>query len=400
MLGCGTQPLDIIIVGAGIAGLTTALGLAKEGHRVRIFEKSRFANEVGAALSLPSNLKGPLRRLGIEPLDFGANRQSHVVQYTKEGNQIFEQDLSHTTASLIHRVDLHEALKQVVIDQGVEIHLSSHITSVDTEKASISLSTGEVATAHAIIGADGIRSAVREHILPSAPKPTLFQRSMFRALIPSDKLSESPDTRDFLSPPRRLTVYESDDGRRIVVYPCRSNTIMNVSALFPTSQARTYTSTVEVKDHMLETYADFALPLRLLLATAEEPSPWTLYDLPALSTWSRGRAALIGDAAHYQTPYSGQGAAQAIEDAVTLTVLLKRGTRAEEVQDRLALFFAIRHERTEYIQNFARISDGWTPGVDKPGAAEIPSLREALEVMYNHDACAYAEQRLCEHLDE
>lgn len=394
-----TQPLDITIVGAGIAGLTTALGLAKEGHNVRIFEKSRFANEVGAALSLPSNLKGPLRRLGFNPLEFGANRQSHVVQYNKKGICIFEQDSSNTTASLIHRVDLHEALKRAVIEQGVEIHLSSHITFVDTGNASITLDTGDTVPAHVIIGADGIRSAVRDYVLPSAPKPTLFQRSMFRVLIPTDKL-RSPDTRDFLSPPGKLTVYESDDGRRIVIYPCRSNTIMNVSALFPTVQARDYKSTADVRSHMLETYADFPLPLRALLAAADEPSPWTLYDLPPLPAWTRGRTTLIGDAAHYKTPYSGQGAAQAIEDAVTLTVLLKRGTRIEEVQDRLALFFAIRHGRTDYIQNFARISDGWTPGVDRPGAASVPSLSEALEVMYNHDACAFAEQKLREHLDE
>lgn len=65
--------LNVLIIGAGIGGLTAALALRKQGHRVQIFEQSRFATETGAALHLAPNANGILRRLGIVPEDFGAN---------------------------------------------------------------------------------------------------------------------------------------------------------------------------------------------------------------------------------------------------------------------------------------------------------------------------------------
>ena len=390
------QPLDVIIVGAGIGGLAAAIGLRRAGHHVRILEKSSFANEVGAALVIPSNLDGPFKRLDFDPEKHGANTEDFRTYLTKDGHRIFETDLRNAAARFIHRVDLHEALKEAAVGAGAEIRLSSQVTFVDPDSGSITLSNGEMFTADVVIGADGIHSVVRNYVVPAAPEPSAFSRSTFRMLIPCSKLATSLQTKVFIDPPGKMTVFASDDGRRTVCYPCRSNTVMNVVALFPTSLSRSYASMDELKEHMTELFADFHSSPRALIAAADEPNLWTLYDLPALDTWYRGRTAIMGDAAHPTLPYAAQGGAQALEDAVTLAVVLGKGTRAEQVHDRLKLFFDIRHERTKWIQDFARRSDQSTP--DNPGGAPTVDPAEFFDQVHSHDAYVFAEQKLEEYL--
>jgi salicylate hydroxylase len=389
------QPLNIIVVGAGIGGLAVARGLRREGHNVRMCERSKFAKEIGAALCLGSNLDGPFKKLDFHPEQFGANQENIRVLCTKDGHVYHEQDLSDSPAKLIHRVDLHQALKEAAVSIGVEIRLECQITSMDCDAGSITLDNGEVLTADVIIAADGLRSSMRKYIVPSAPEPSVFYRAMFRMLIPCSTLAASSHTKDFLDPIGKMTVFTSDDGRRIICYPCRSNTIMNTAALFPTTLSKTYTNTQELKEHMTELFADFHPSARALIAAGDEPSSWPLYDLPALDSWSRGRAVLMGDAAHPTLPYTAQGAGQAIEDAVTLTVLLGKGTKAQEVEDRLKLFYAIRYERTKRNQDFSRMADQVIPANNETPAE---TNERFFSMVFNHDACAFAEHKLREHL--
>lgn len=391
------QPLSIVIIGAGIGGLATALGLLTENHTVLILEKSKFANEVGAALALPSNLTNPLSKLSLSPENFGANREDFRTFYTKDGHLMFEQDLRSVPARLVHRVDFHEALRVATVNRGAEIRLGSQVTSVDAEAGRVTISSGEMFTADAIIGADGIHSVVRKHVVPDAPEPSPFLRSMFRMLIPCARLAAaSPQRKAFLDPPGKMSIFTSDDGRRTVCYPCRENTVMNVGALFPTAWVREYDTVEEMKEHMTQIFADFHPSPRALLAAAEDPSLWMLYDLPALETWSRGRTAIMGDAAHPTLLFAAQGGTQALEDAVTLAVVLRKGTKADQVQDILRLFFDIRRERCKWIQDFARGADQSTS--ENPRVPPTIDPAEFFDKVHRHDACAFAEQRLEEYL--
>ncbi|CAO2650992.1 Nn.00g092890.m01.CDS01 [Neocucurbitaria sp. VM-36] len=391
------KPLDIVIVGAGIGGLAAAIGLLQEGHNVRILEKSKFANEVGAALALPSNLNGPLAKLDLDPDQFGANREDFRTFFTKDGHLMFEQDLRNFPARLVHRVDFHEALRLAAVSRGAEIHLSSQVTFVDPDSGTVTLGTGEIFTADAIIGADGIHSVVRKYVAPAAREPEPFLRSMFRMLIPCSRLAASTQCKAFLDPPGKMSIFTSEDGRRTVCYPCRSNTIMNVGALFPSSMSRRYDTAEEMKEHMTQIFADFHPSPQALISAADELSLWTLYDLPALETWNHGRTAVMGDAAHPTLPFAAQGGAQALEDAVTLAIVLGRGTRADQVQHRLKLFFDIRHERCKWIQDFARGADQSTP--ENPAVPPTVDPAEFFEKVHRHDACIFAEQKLKEYLE-
>jgi 2-polyprenyl-6-methoxyphenol hydroxylase-like FAD-dependent oxidoreductase len=394
-----SQPLRIIIVGAGIGGLTTALALRYEGHHVQIFEKSKFANEVGAAIALPANIYGILKRLGVNTEEHGSNTEDIRSFYTMKGDLVFEEDFTHMggAARLIHRVDLHEALKEAAIAQGVTISLDSAVESVDPEAGSVTLKGGQNFSADVIIGADGVHSVLRNSVVPDAPEPEPFHISMFRMLIPCSKLAERSETTRFIDPPGKMTIFSSQDGRRTVNYPCRSNTVMNVAALFPADFARSYENETDMKNHMMDIFSDFHPSPIALISAADEVGVWTLYDLPPLSAWYRGHTAIMGDAAHPLLPYAAQGAAQAMEDAATLAVVLRRGTTLADVAQRLKLYFDIRQERAYWVQDFARSSDQSTP--KNPGVKPKIDPAKFFEEVYDHDAWTYAEERLRKYLE-
>jgi salicylate hydroxylase len=383
--------LEIAIVGAGIGGLATGIGLRRAGHNVRVFEKSKFANEVGAAIVIPANVDGIMKKLGIDSEKHGANLENVRSFRSMNGDLMFEQDYTGQEAAgrLIHRVDLHEALKTSALSEGVEIILGSTVVAIDPTAATVALKTGALIKADAVIIADGVHSNNREFVDPKAPSPSVFHISMFRMLIPCSKLAECPDTTIFLNPPGKLSIYMVEGGRRVVAYPCRSNTVMNAAGLYPSSLFKEHDSPEAVQNQLNEIFSDFHVSCTSLFKAATDVSQWRLYDLQPLNTWVSGRAALMGDAAHPVLPYAAQGGAQALEDAAALSVFLGRGTTAEQVPERLRLFYENRHERAEWVQEFARSADHADPD-------SKPSVDPAkfFELVHNHDAWEHAEAGL------
>lgn len=161
------QPLKVVVVGAGIGGLFAAIALRAAGHHVEIYESSRFAVETGAAIHIPPNVNGLLRRYGLIPEDYGAVNCEYISEEFPNGDLKFRRDvrgLGHAFAypwQLIHRIELHNALKNIARDakregKPVLIHLQSKVTSVDVEKTSITLQDGKVVYGDLVLGADGV----------------------------------------------------------------------------------------------------------------------------------------------------------------------------------------------------------------------------------------------------
>lgn len=368
------QPLTILIVGAGIGGLTAAIALRQQGHHIKIFEQSRFAEELGAAIHLAPNSNSILRRLGIFAERFGSVVANILTEYNGNGEILRQVELHETNKlwqhpwHLAHRAHLHETLKQAAISQEgkgvpVELNTRSRITKIDEQNGILTLETGTTIQGDLIIGADGVHSLARTRISPTTT-PFSSGKSAFRFLIPRTTILSDPRTSPFITESGELKIWYEDD-RRIVMYPTSHNDLLNFVCIHPSADSSSSSATSDWNQQaslrtLQETYQTFDPAVQELIAKADPNTlkAWTLLDMNELPTFAKGRLALIGDAAHPFLPHQGQGAGMAIEDGAALSVVLPLGTTRDEVPERLRLYDEIRHERATRVQEVSRIIGG------------------------------------------
>ncbi|EEU34458.1 uncharacterized protein NECHADRAFT_44489 [Fusarium vanettenii 77-13-4] len=368
--------LHIIIIGAGIGGLTAAIYLRKQGHHVTLLEQSRFANEVGAAMHLAPNANGLLRRIGLFAEDIGANFLAQITEFNANNEQLRDVDLTESNKQwqhawhLVHRVRLHEELKRRATShdgpgEPAELRTCSRVVDVDPTSATVWLENGDKIQGDLVIGADGVHSKSRSKVVGREVKPHSSGKSAFRFLVPRQAALDDPETERFAKINGQLIIWYGPD-RRVVMYPCEDNSQFNFVCIHPREESDPGNwSTDANKSILLKVYENFDPALVNLLGKADASSlkVWELLDMEVLPSWTKDRLALLGDAAHPFLPHQGQGAGVAIEDATSLAVVLPRGTVPEQVPERLRLYQEFRLERAHKIQQFSR--QAGRDGVDK-----------------------------------
>ncbi|KAI9048073.1 hypothetical protein LZ554_007869 [Drepanopeziza brunnea f. sp. 'monogermtubi'] len=399
------RPLKILIAGGGIGGCSAAIFLRHAGHTVEIFESSRFASETGAAIHLPSNVNGLLRRIGMIPEDHGANQCEWVSESRPNGEQVFLRDVRMLSKvfpypwQLIHRVDLHNSLKEIATSatgkgKPAVLHLRSRVVEVDPEAPSLTLEDGTTHTGDLIIGADGVHSRVRGALIKDLPPPEPSGSSAFRFLIPADEIRADPKTARFVERTGELMMLYGAD-RRIVVYPCKQNTYMNFVAMHPDEESEASRDDWDQqasKETMLRCFDSYPEDVKALLAKADPKgiNLWKLLDHDELGreNWVHGKIALMGDAAHPFLPHQGQGGAQAIEDAAAFGALLPLGTQVSDIPKRLELYVQARYDRATMIQDFSRQAAFKTARGKHGGRVMDPM--QFTEANFRHDAFDHA----------
>ncbi|BCS30179.1 uncharacterized protein APUU_80482S [Aspergillus puulaauensis] len=397
-----SQPLRVVIVGAGFAGLTAAIALGREGHRVVVLEKSRFNKETGAAINSAPNCTKMLEWLGVNVKEHGGTLLGEMCRYDHEGEWKYSQEFGPVRQSwqaeyyFIHRADLHTALKQQA-QKVATIHTGCRIVSVgvSSDNPSVVLDDGRVFAADLLIGADGLHSVVRKQIAPSSSQPYPTDKACFRWLLPTNEIRTLDVTKNIIQPGRFI---EWTSGTtRLVVYPCSNNEVLNLCAFIPTAQVEA-AGNASSREIVMREFDEYCPTVQKLVESTDEGlKAWQLYDMDPLPRWVSRRAALIGDAAHPFQPFLGQGGAMAIEDGVSLATFLPLGTAPSEIPGRLELHEKARRPRVEMALKYTRMNAGDEDGSSERRitAAEMIGFMGAL---FSHDELVHSETILQESL--
>ena len=353
-----------IIAGAGIAGLTTALALLQAGFRIAIYERANTLDEFGAGLQLTPNATRVLARLGVlgRVLPLASRPRAVVVLRGSDSVELMRMQLEdaerHWGAAylVIHRADLQRALLDAVRSQpGVELTLGATVVDFanDGARISVGLVRGVTRTRHEtdlLIGADGLRSHVRHQLgFGAQDQPEFGGRVAYRAIVNAD----DADSRWMKS----NVILRLGKKAHLVQYPLRGGSILNLVATIgsgsPTGGANYAGRGKGGGPNYLGlecAFSGWSKEARLLTKAPVQWRAWPLYHRPPISSFSRGRVALVGDAAHPMVPFLAQGAAQAIEDAGALGRIL---AQVQDIPGALSMYSRDRVPRATRVQREA-----------------------------------------------
>ena len=339
----------VLIIGGGIGGLSAAIALQDAGFDVDVYEQAEELQEVGAGLTISWNGLQALNLLGaheqavragatLEWFDTRAPDGSTLTQVHIP--EVFPSSSDMPGMITLHRTDLQRILYERVGD-GV-VHLDHQCVEVEQDDGQVTaqFASGKEATGDLLVGADGIHSVVRSSLHGEA-EPRFSGVGIWRAVTQIDHpVATDPRLSQTLGGKQRFGVVPIGDGR---VY-------WLVSERVPQGTRRPM---ADSKERLARNFADWHEPIPALIeATPQEALIWDkAEDREILDEWGRGRITLLGDAAHLALPFAGQGACQALEDAVWLSRYLAR--QSESVAA-LRAYEAHRQDRTEMIVKIGR----------------------------------------------
>ncbi|KAJ5813245.1 hypothetical protein N7447_010268 [Penicillium robsamsonii] len=369
------MPLKVIVVGAGLGGLGTAIALNRAGHDVQVIEQSGFHNEVGAAIHVAPNASRILKEWECDFEQLQASKCNRLQVWNSSGELLWTpvvtKDLQtaldiHDDWLLTHRVDLHNALRATAAkgfnSRSVSVRLSSRVKSVDAERGVVTLEDGNTFTGDLIIGADGIHSRTVSSITGQESRKESTGQNCFRFLIPVSKAQDNKLAASILKRTGLdgLHAFTASD-RRLVFYPCRQGQLLNVVGIHPagddTSAKESSWLDSSNVEHLFEVYKDFGPELQEMCRLGEDVKLWSLGTRSPPTKFVKGRLALVGDAAHPTLPHQGQGGAQAFEDCAALGALFPPETTPDQVSTRLELYNKVRYERALTVMMMSKTHD-------------------------------------------
>jgi salicylate hydroxylase len=343
----------IAIIGGGIGGLSAALSLLRAGLDVHVYERAKKLSEVGAGIQISPNasrilhglgLADALAKMGVTPLAIHQRRWD-------DGRTLLRTPLGEAVEAAfgfphyqMHRADLLDTLARAL--PAERLHVGHRFTALidHGDHVEATFENGLHISVDALVGADGIHSAVRQ-VLFGPEKPHFTGCVAYRGLVPADRLAH-------LDLELTLQVWMGPDKHFVHYYVQNRRLINFVAAIEQDTWTReSWTDRGEVAN-WLAAHEGWHPQVRGIIGSADETFIWALFDRKPMARWSVGRVTLLGDACHAMLPFMAQGAAQAIEDGATLATCLSQ-TTAQNVPNALRRYEAFRLPRASRVQGLS-----------------------------------------------
>lgn len=320
-----TSDKPVLVAGGGIGGLAAALALVRRGFRVKVLEQAPEIGEIGAGIQLGPNAFAAFDALGVgerarrravytECLVMHDAIDAYEVGRIPTG-EAFRQRFGNPYA-VIHRVDVHRSLLEGAEETGrVEFLTSTRAERIEQDAAGVRVTdqTGAVHDGVALIGADGVKSVVRQHFVGDPARVT--GHVVYRAVV---------DRQDFPQDLRwnAASIWVGPDCH-LVHYPLRGGEQYNVVVTFHSREREEWGVREGSKEEVQSYFQGICPQARQLIDLPRSWKRWATADREPIAQWTFGRVTLLGDAAHPTTQYMAQGACMAMEDAVTLGEALR-----------------------------------------------------------------------------
>jgi 2-polyprenyl-6-methoxyphenol hydroxylase-like FAD-dependent oxidoreductase len=346
-----------LIIGGGIAGPVTAILLMKIGIEATVFEAWPQSTGIGGGLQIAPNGMRVLEEAGLagemtsrgsicESIEFYSQAGVPLASINRDMAKRFGQP-----AVNMRRSTLNEAILAKAEREGIKVFFNKRLVRIEDRAdrpVAVHFEDGSSAEGDFVIGADGVHSVARRHVIPDAPTPFDTGLVSFGGFVPRSLLDAAG-----ADPSLYMTFGQS--GFFGYGY-CGSDT--NGAMCWSTQPARGIDAATframdqaALRRHLRLFHAGWHAPVPQLIDAMGEIVVTSTLDIATLPTWSRGRTLLIGDAAHATSPHAGQGASVALEDALRLAIQLQQ---EQDLGGAFQRFESERRPRVERVVALAR----------------------------------------------
>lgn len=344
-----------VIVGGGIGGLSAALALGRSGREVLLLEQAGEFAEIGAGLQVGPNATRMLDRLGVldEVLAAAVLPHHGVMRHAVTGDELTVLDLGPSFVDrygypyvVVHRHDLLSILVDACRrEPSIALQTDTAVTEAwsDATSAGVRCADGTEYQTELLVGADGLHSVVRTLMSADAPVPSGFVA--YRGTLPMGEVRTEVAAND--------VVLWVGPGLHLIQYPVRRGEIYNQVAVFRSPSFERGEPVCGTVDELVSRFGETCAEVQQHVGRINRDRSWPIFDRDPLPNWVHGRAVLLGDAAHPMLQYLGQGACQALEDAITLAEELAE--RDHDVDKALAAYQERRVPRASQCQLRARM---------------------------------------------
>jgi 6-hydroxynicotinate 3-monooxygenase len=342
----------IAIVGAGLGGISAALLLRAEGFDATLYEQAPAFSRLGAGIHVGPNVMKIMRRIGLEaPMEAMGSHPDYWYSRNWNDGAILSQiplgDYARKTYGAsyltVHRGDFHQLMVDAV--PSASLLYDKRLTAIADRGKDVLLTFADGTTAEAdiVIGADGVNSVIREHML-GTELPRYTGWVAHRAVFPASALAKYGYKFD------QCVKWWSEDRHMMVYYVTEQQDEYYYVTGVPQAEWDMSKAWVESsQEEMREAFAGYHPMVQSLIDACSEITKWPLLERDPLPLWSRGRMVMLGDACHPMKPHMAQGAAMAIEDAAMLARCFK-AVGTEDYEAAFALYRANRIERASRVQ--------------------------------------------------